>query len=174
MHDQLLVFVASTCSMPLHLPQITGGYQCHHLQQHHLVLVLSATPCTKSRTRTRLSSHKSHRKTYPRSHHKFCVELSRESSNTTKLSFFTALQTPFPPPELLFYFIPNSGTNLHPLPFVQHKITQDKRSHRSKRNYWEVVYSSLKQRKFHRYACGRTQYQFLILTRGIISSLATH
>lgn len=86
---------------------------------HFQVLVLPATLCTSSKTRTRLSSHNSHRKTYPRSHHEFYVEPSRES-NVTMKSFFSALEMPLPLPELLLYFIPDSAASPRPLPCAQH------------------------------------------------------
>jgi len=63
------------------------------------------------------------------------------------LSFFTALQTPVPQPELLFYFVPNTAASLHLLPFVQHMVAQAKRPHNCKRNAWKRVFSSLKQKK---------------------------
>lgn len=97
--------------------------QCHHISSvppPAEVLVLPAALCSSSQSRTRLPSHNSHRRTYPRSHQQFCVEPSRESNVTMKSSFFRALQMPLPLPGLLFNFIPDSAASPQPLPCAQH------------------------------------------------------
>lgn len=125
------------------------GDHCQHMQSHCLVPLLSETPQTKRRTKTRFPNHKTHRLT---SDHAATSAQSRARNPAHPAIAVTMnlLESTLPASEQIFYFILNPGNNPVCAVCVAQSNTSQK-PHHTKRCSWKEVLPSIKLREFHRW-----------------------